>query len=330
MQAFVTRRARAAAALLAAAVAGSIAAPAAFAQAWPAKPVRVIVSFPGGTAPDIIGRVIGDKLGQAWNQPLVFENRPGAGGITAMSAFVRSPADGYTLGLIAASTVTITPHLFKDPQFDPDKDFVIAATAGISPMMFAVHPASGINTMAELIARAKAAPGKVNFASPGLFTVPHLAGEMVNRQAGVQLYSVPYNGSVQSTTAAVTGDATLVIDGIPPLAAQIRAGKLRPIAVASKAKLPGWENVPATSDTLPGFEPIGWFAVLAPTGTPQAIVERVNRDVNAAMKMPDVVARMAELGVYPNPGSVKDAQDFLAKERVLWKKVIDEVGVKPQ
>ena len=300
------------------------------AQTWPAKSIRVLVPFPPGTAPDIVARLVGDKLARAWAQPVVIENRPGAGGITAMSMFVRTPADGYTLAFVPASTVTLTPHLFRDPQFNVDRDIVAVATAGTGPMMIAVHPASGITSLAELIALAKAQPGKVNFASPGVNSVPFLTGDMIDRQAGIKLYSVPYAGSTPAITAAVTGEATVVIDGLPPLVAQVKAGKLRAIAVTSRERLPGFESIPPAADTLPGFEAIGWFAIFAPSGTPAAVIERVNGDVNTVMQMPDVVARLADLGIYPNPGAPKAVDEFVRAQRVHWKKVIDTVGVQPQ
>jgi tripartite-type tricarboxylate transporter receptor subunit TctC len=193
------------------------------AQTWPAKPVRLVVPFPPGSAPDIIARLMSEKLGAMWSQPIVVDNRPGAGGIVAMAGFVRSPADGYTLMLAPASTVTLTPHLFKDPQFNVDRDLVTIASVGLSPMMIAAHPGAGVNSIGDLVQRAKAEPGKVNVSSPSVNTVPHLTTEMLNRAAGIQLYPVPYNGSVGSATAAVTGDAVVTIDGLPPLVPHVKA-----------------------------------------------------------------------------------------------------------
>lgn len=307
-----------------------VAACAAHAQAWPARPVRMYVPLPPGTAPDIVARLVADKLGGLWSQPVVVENRPGAGGIPTMSALARAAPDGYTIALVPASVVTLTPLLFKDPQFNADRDIMPLATAGLSPMMIVVNPASGIQTLADLIRTVKAAPGKVNFASPGANTVPFLTGDMLNRAAGIELYSVPYNGSVASVTAAINGEAVVSIDGLPPLVPHVKSGKLRAVAVTSAQRLPGYETIPTAAETLPGFESIGWFAVFAPAGLPAPVAERINADVNRVMAMPDIVARLAELGVYPNPGSQRAVEQFYASQRALWRKVVSDVGLQPQ
>jgi tripartite-type tricarboxylate transporter receptor subunit TctC len=300
------------------------------AQSWPAKPVRFIVPFPPGAAPDIIARLVADKLGGLWGQQVIVDNRPGAGGISGMSALVRSPADGYTLAFVPASTLTLTPHLFKDPQFNIDRELVSIAAIGTSPMMVAVNPASGVNTLDDLVRTVKAQPGKVNFASPAVNSVPHLTADMLNRAAGMQLYTVPYSGSVAASTATMTGEAVVTIDGLPPLVPQVKSGKLRAIAVTSRQRLPGFESVPTVAETFPGFESIGWFGVFGPAGVPAPVIERVNRDVNTVIQMPDVVARFNELGVYPNPGSPKALDDFLQAQRALWKKVVQDVGLQAQ
>jgi len=300
------------------------------AQSWPSKPVRMYVPLPPGTAPDIVARLIADKLGGLWGQPVVVENRPGAGGIPTMSALSRAAPDGYTIALVPASVVTLTPLLFKDPPFNADKDVTPLATAGLSPMMVVVNPSSSIQTLGDLIKTVKASPGKVNFASPGANTVPFLTGDMLNRAAGMQLYSVPYNGSVASVTATMTGEAVVCIDGLPPLIPHVKSGKLRAIAVTSAQRLPGYENIPTAAETVPGFESIGWFAVFAPSGVPAPVVDRVNADVNRVMAMPDIVARLAELGVYPNPAPQKQVEQFYAQQRALWRKVVNDVGLQPQ
>jgi tripartite-type tricarboxylate transporter receptor subunit TctC len=319
------RAARAFAVLAVLAAAG-----AAHAQGWPTKPVRMYVPLPAGTPPDVVARLVGEKLTGMWGQAVVVENRPGAGGIPTMSALARSAPDGYTLAFVPASVVTLTPLLFKDPQFNADKDVAPIAPAGLSPMMIVVNPASGITSLADLIRTVKAQPRKVNFASPGVNTVPFLTGDMLNRAAGMELYSVPYNGSVAATTATLTGEATVAIDGLPSFAAHVKGGKLRALAVTSAQRLPGYENVPAANETLPGFESIGWFAVFGPAGVPAPVAERINADVNRVMQMPDVVARLAELGVYPNPGPQKQVEQFYATQRGLWKKVVTELGLQPQ
>jgi tripartite-type tricarboxylate transporter receptor subunit TctC len=301
-----------------------------FAQSWPAKPVRVIVPSPPGTAPDIITRLISDRLGTLWGRPVVVENRPGAGGNVAMSAFVRSERDGYTFASVMATVVTLTPHLFKEMQYNLDADVVPVAMVGTSPMMVAVSSSLGVNSLDEFIKLAKARPDKLNFAPPLLNTVPHLAGMMLSRAADIRLYPIAYNGSVAAITATMIGESHLTIDGLPPLVPHVKAGKLKALAVTSKKRLPGYESVPTVAETYPGLEAIGWFGWLAATGTPAAVIARVNADINTVIGMPDIVTRLADLGVYPEPGSPQAAAEFMRVERQLWAKVVKDVGIKPQ
>jgi len=302
----------------------------ALAQSWPAKPVRFIVPAPAGTAPDIITRLVADKLVPLWGKQVIVENRPGAGGIPAMSNFRNAAPDGYTFASVMATVLTLTPHLFKDPQYNVDTDFLPVATIGTSPMMVAVNPGLGVNSLDEFIRLAKSQPGKLNFAPPLLNTVPHLAGEMLSSAAGIKLYPIAYSGSIPAVTATITGESQITIDGLPPLVPQVKAGKLKAIAVTSRQRLPGYESLPTVAESFPGFEAIGWFSLIALSNTPAPLVERVNRDINSVIQMPDIVARFAELGVYPAPGSVKDAGDFVKSERQLWAKVVRDAGIKPQ
>ena len=302
----------------------------AFAQAWPTKPVRFIVPAPPGTAPDIITRLVADKLTPLWGRQIVVDNRPGAGGNVAMAAFVKAEKDGHTFASVMATVVTLTPHLFKEKQYNLDSDVVPVATIGTSPMMVAVNPGLGVNTLDDFIKLAKSQPGKINFAPPLLNTVPHLAGEMLSNAAGIKLYPIAYNGSVPAVTATITGESQITIDGLPPLVPQVKAGKLKAIAVTSEKRLPGYENLPTVSETYPGLVAIGWFSLLAPSGTSAALVDRVNKDVNTVIQMPEIVARFADLGVYPDPGSPKAAADFIKSERALWAKVVKDAGIQPQ
>ena len=269
-------------------------------------------------------------MSQAWKQQMVVENRPGAGGIPGMAAFIKTAPDGYSFSIVPATVVTLTPHLFKNPQYNIDTDVMPVAIVATGPFIVAVNPGIGVNSLAEFIAFVKAQPGKVNFAPPLFNSTPHLAGELIAGLAGIKMTAVPYNGSVAAVTATITNESQMVIDGVPALASNIRAGKLKAIAVTSKERIPGFENVPPVADTFKGFEAIGWFAVLAPANTPAAMVERMNRDVNAATQIPEIVARFAELGIYPRSGSVQQAADFLTSERALWGKAIKDLGIQPQ
>ncbi|HTY69770.1 MAG TPA: tripartite tricarboxylate transporter substrate binding protein [Alphaproteobacteria bacterium] len=300
------------------------------AETWPSRPVKIIVPAPTGVAPDIIARLVAERISTPLGQQFIVENYAGAGGIPGMSRLVRSAPDGYTFALVAASTVTLTPYLFKNPQFDVDRDLMPVAAIGTSPMMIAVGANSGITTLAELIARAKAQPGALNFGYPLKNSVPDLTGAMLNRAAGIEITPVVYNGSVAEVAAALSGEATGTIDGLPPLVGQVKAGTLRALAVTSRQRLPGYEQVPTVAETFPDFESIGWFATFAPAGTPPEVVGRLNAAINAAIRMPDIIERFAVLGVYPNPGTPEQLAAFVATQRRQWKAVIDAVGLEPQ
>jgi tripartite-type tricarboxylate transporter receptor subunit TctC len=308
----------------------AIAAFAAHAQSWPTKTVRIIVPSPPGTAPDIITRLYVDRLGAVWGKAVIVENRPGAGGNVAMGAMVRGEKDEHVFASVMATVVTLTPHLFRDLQYNIDTDVVPVAMIGTSPMMLTVNPSLGVNSVADLVKMAKAQPGKLNFALPLLNSVPHLAGEMLGAAAGVKFYPVAYNGSVAAVTATMTGESQLYIDGLPPQVAQVRAGKLKALAVTSTNRLPGFESLPTLSESYPGLKAIGWFGVLAPAGTSAAVVSKVNADITRAILIPEVVQRFADLGVYPEPGSPQAAAEFMKAERTLWAKAVRDAGIKPQ
>ena len=302
----------------------------ALAQAWPTKPVRLIVPFPAGAAPDVIARLVADRLGSAWGQAVFVENRPGAGGIPGMAALVRSPADGYTLGFVPAAVATLTPELYKSPQFNFDKDLVPVAAIATGPMMIVVNQSSDIKTLDDLLKTAKAQPGKVNFAAAQTNSVPHLTGELLGRTAGTSIFTVPYSGSAAASTALLSNEVTFTVDGLPALTQYVKAGKFRALAVTSRERLPGFETVPAVGETIKGFESLGWFSIYAPTGTPASVVEQVNRDVNKAIQAPDLVARFADLGVYPKPGTPKALGTFVQEQRTFWKKAVADLGLQAQ
>ncbi len=301
----------------------------AMAQAWPSKPVRMIVPVGAGSAPDVIARIVGEKLATAWNQGVVVDNRPGAGGIPGMSALARSAPDGYTIGFVPAAMGTITPLVFKAPQFNPDTELSSVATVGISPLMLAVPATSGIQSVADLEKHAKAQPGKVNFAAPQLNSLPHLAGELVSKAGGMGMFTVPYRTPPEAVAAVLAGDALLTVDGVPSLLPHVKSGRLRAVGVTSSARLPGID-VPAVAETYPGYEAIGWFQIVVPAGTPAAIVERINADVNRITASPEVTARLTDMGVYPRQDSVSAARSFFSEQQRTMKRLVTDLGIQPQ
>lgn len=300
------------------------------AQSWPAKPVRLLMPFPAGTGPDVVARLLGAQLGGMWGQQVVVENRPGAGGVAGMNALVHSAPDGYTMALVPATVVTLTPVLLKDPPFDAGRDLVPVAMVATAPFMIAANPGAGVGTLAEFVRFAREQPGKINVAVVSLFSASHLTTELLGAAAGIRLFPVPYNGSPNAVIAAVTGQSQAIVDSVGVIVPQWKAGKLRLLAVTSPQRLPNYPEIPAAAETLRGFQVIGWIAVFAPKNTPVAIVEKVNRDVNVAIEAPEFAAKLAEIGFYPSPGPAAGFAEFLNSERERWGKIARDAGVRPQ
>jgi len=302
----------------------------ALAQTWPSKPVKMIVPAAAGSAPDVIARLLAERLGQIWGQSVIVDNRPGAGGIPGMSTLARSSGDGYTIGFVPAAMATLTPLLYKNPQFNVDTELQPVATVGISPLMLVANANAPFSNLAELERHAKANAGKLNFAAPQMNSLPHLAGEMVNKAGNMGLVTVPYPGPPAAVTALIAGDAAVSADGLPGLLQHIKSGRLKPLAVTSDKRLAGFENIPTVAETYPGFEAIGWFSIFVPTGFPASQVEQLNRDVNKVTQMPEVVSRFNELGVYPRQGTPAAAREFFATQRRLLTKVVADLGLQAQ
>lgn len=298
-------------------------------QNWPNKPVRMIVPVGAGAAPDVIARILGERLGAAWGQGVVVDNRAGAGGIPGMSALARATGDGYTLGFVPAAMATVTPLVYKNPQFNPDTDLLPVATVGISPLMLVTPGNNGLTSLADLSRHAKGHANQVNFAAPQSNSLPHLAGEMVNKMGNLGLFTVPYASPPAAVTALLAGDATVTADGIPSLVPHLRSGRLRALAVTSAQRLPGLD-VPTVAETYPGYEVIGWFQIMAPAGTPASVVERINADVNRITQSPEIVTRLAELGVYPRQDSVAASREFFAAQQRAMKRLVGELGIAAQ
>jgi len=298
------------------------------AQAYPTRPVRLIEGFGAGSAPDIVARLIGQSLSERLGQSFVIENRSGAASNIATEAVVRAAPDGYTLLLITSANA-INAAMFK-LNFDFVRD--IAPVAGIVhvPLVMEVHPSVPARTVAEFIAHAKANPGKINLASAGIGSTTHAAGEMFKMMAGLDLLHVPYRGA-QVFPALLAGDVPQVYFG--PLLSSIeyvRTGKLRALAVTTATRSPMLPDIPALTETLPGYEASAWFGIGVPKSTPADLIERLNKEVNISIADPKFKARLANLGGTVLAGSPADFGKLISDETKKWGKVIKSAGIKPE
>lgn len=298
--------------------------------AWPNKPVRWILAASAGSAPDIVARLIADKLTPLWGQQIVVDNRPSAGGIVGTAAAAQAEPDGYNLLFAQAAPIVSSQYLFKNLQYDPEKDLVPIVSLGLSPMMLAINPDVKANTLSELIAIAKAQPGKLSFGTPGSRNVPHMTGELLASMTGVRWVHVPYKTTPQSAADAMAGVTQVYINGIPPMAPFLKNGKLRVLAVSSPKRLPNYPDIPAIAEVAPGFTMVGWFGLMAPTRTSAEVIAKVNRDANAVVSDPQIAARLLQLGMYDPGGTPEAFGRFIAEERARWSQAVKAAGLEPE
>jgi tripartite-type tricarboxylate transporter receptor subunit TctC len=297
------------------------------AQAYPSRPVRIMVGFPPGGPADILARLIGQRLSERLGQPFIVENRAGAQGQIATEAVTRAAADGYTLLLVVPGN-GIANVLYDKLNFNFLRD--TAPVAGISngPLVMEVSSATPVYTVPEFIAYAKARPGKVNFASPGNGSTIQLCGELFKIMTGVQMVHVPYRGNAPALTDLIAGQVQVMFADTPSSIELVRAGKLRALAVTTAERSAILPDVPTLSQFLPGFEASNWFGVAAPKNTPPEIIDKLNKEINATLAQPDIKARLADLGAAPLAGSPADFGGFIAAEAEKWSKVIRTANIK--
>ena len=299
------------------------------AQAWTSRPLRLVVGFPAGGTTDIAARLIGQWLSDRLGQPVVIENRPGAGANLAAETVVRAPPDGYTL-LAATSSNVINTTFYQKLSFNFVRDIAMVAGVTRSPLVLEVNPSLPVKSVPELIAHAKANPGKIALASFGTGTTSHVAGELFKMTAGVDLFHVPYRGSAPLVTDLLSGLVQAAFDNLPASIEHIRAGKLRALAVGTAERSPALPDVPTVAEFLPGFEASAWVAVGAPKATPAEIVERLNREINAGLADPKIKARLAELGGTVFVGTPADFDRLVAEQTEKWGKVIRAANIKAE
>ena len=303
---------------------------AAFAQAYPSKPLRLIVPFPPGGPTDITGRTIGEKLSQRLGQPVIVDNRPGAGSIIGTELAVKSPADGYTL-LLGSNSIALQPLLQARLPYDPQKDLVPVILAVRIPNVLVVHPSVPAKTVAEFIALAKAKPGTINYASVGNATGPHLFAELFRSLTGVNIVHVPYKGTAPAVNDLLGGQVQALFDSLATALPNIRAGKLHALGVTSLQRSKSAPDIPTLDEAgAPGYEAMGWFGVLVPAGTAPEVVARLNGEIGAILKLPDVEERFLKFGAESAGGSPADFARFIRSEQDKWGRIIRDAGIKAE
>lgn len=315
--------------LIAVALAAAIAAQPLRAQTYPVKPIRVIVPYsPGGTA-DLLGRGIAQKLSLSLGQQVIVENRTGAGGGIGADLVAKSKADGYTLLLGTIATHAINPNLYPDNPYDPVKDFAPVVLVATMPNLLVVNPSVPAKNVRELIALAKAKPGELAFASAGSGTTQHLSGELFKKMAGVDLLHIPYKGNAPAVTDLVGGQVQVMFDNIPISLQQVRAGKLRALAVTGPKRSPVLPDVPTIAEAaLPGYSVTSWFALFAPAGAPPSIVSRLNEETNKALADKALHRQLADQGIEPGGGTAEQLATHIRAELARWKKIVVESGAR--
>jgi tripartite-type tricarboxylate transporter receptor subunit TctC len=300
-----------------------------WAQAYPSKPIRMIVPFPAGGPADIFGRGLAQGMSGELGQPVIIENLGGVGGVLGIDRAVKSAADGYTLGFNSGSTLSIAPFSFAKMPYDVKKDFALVTLVVRVPEVLAVHPSLPVNSVEELVAYARKNPGKVNFGSAGGGSITHLAGELLKSEARIDLVHVPYKGAAPAVNDLLGGQVQIGIFDVPILLGHIRSGKLKALAVTSKTRAPTLPDVPTTAEaSYPNVTSDNWYGLIMPAATPADIQKRVHSAAVAALKSPAVAEQFAKVGGLASPGTPQDYASFLAAEQAKWSRIVNAIGFK--
>lgn len=297
------------------------------AQSWPQKPVKFIVPFSPGGATDISARLLGEKLGQMWGQTVLIENRAGAGGGLGATEAARSAPDGYTLFFPSGSVMTANQHIYAKLGYDPEKDFVPVTNVVSGPQVLTVPAGSRFKSIRELIDFGRANPGKLTFGHAGIGSQTHLAAENFVYQAKIDALAVPYKGEGPGLAALIGGETDFFVGNLAASIGHIHGGRLRALGVTSKTEAPQLPGVPPIANTVPGFENTGWFGIVAPTGTPKAVVQKVYQDTRKALEASDLRGRLYVQGLAPVGNSPEDFGRAMKEETQLWAKVVKERNI---
>jgi len=296
------------------------------AQQYPDRPVRLIVPFPPGGGADLVARAISERLGKQLGQSVVIENKPGAGATIGADYVAKSAPDGYTILYCTPGPQIINPYLMKKLPYNPATAFASIARLVVIPNILVVYPGLPVKSLKELIELAKAQPGKINFSSSGIGASSHLAGELLKASAGIQIVHVPYKGSGTSVQDLLGGNVQMAIDSINVYLPYVKSGRLRALAVSTLERSPLLPDLPTMAETLPGFDAYAMNYATAPAGTPRPIIERLNREINAVLKAPEVRERLVGMGAIPTGGTPEELDQAIKSETQKWKKVIEISG----
>ncbi|WP_431285209.1 Bug family tripartite tricarboxylate transporter substrate binding protein [Humitalea sp. 24SJ18S-53] len=297
------------------------------ADRWPTRPIRLIVAFAPGGFTDIAGRLLAQALSVDLGQPVVVENRAGAAGLIGTEAAAQAPPDGYTLLLGTISTHAINMGLYRQLPYDPQRSFVAVSGVAAGQLVLVAHPSVRATNVAELIAQAKAQPGRLTYGSGGNGTTSHLAGELFKSMAGIDLLHVPFRSPAPAASALLAGQVDLMFDTVPTALPQVRGEKLRALGVSSRERVPELPAVPAVAETLPGFDTGTWVGLFAPAGTPAAIVARIDTATRRALTSPDMRGRLTELGMQPMVAGPDDFAAYVRSEIDRWVGVVRAAGI---
>jgi tripartite-type tricarboxylate transporter receptor subunit TctC len=304
-------------------------APGVFAQAFPSKPIKIVVTFPLGGAPDILARLFGGKMQETWGQPVIVDNRPGAGGNIGADYVAKSPADGYTLVMGTVGTHAINASLYSKMPYDPVRDFAPVILVAQTPNLLVVNNNVPAKTVQELIEYARANPGKLFFGSPGIGTSIHVSGELFNTMAGVKTVHVPYKGRQMAIPDLLGGQIQMMFDNMPSALPVAKEGRLRALAVTSAKRHPAAPDIPTMSESgLPGFDATSWFAVYAPAGTPVEVIAKLNAEFSRIMTLTDVREKLAGIGLDVVGGPPEQLAAYTRSELAKWAKVVKDSGAK--
>jgi tripartite-type tricarboxylate transporter receptor subunit TctC len=303
----------------------------ALSQSYPAKPVRLVVTGAPGSVTDVRGRWLAEKLTPALGQPVFVENRPGAGGNVGSEYAARSAPDGYTILVVHQGTVAINPHLYGNLAYDPLVDLAPITRIASNPLLLAVNPSLPVSSTAELIALAKAKPGQLNYGSPGNGTPPHMAGELFNRMAGIDVSHIPYKGGAGALTDLVAGRLTYTIEGPAIQLPQVKAGRLRALAVTGRQRVAALPDVPTIAESgVPGYEYVAWVGIAAPSATPRTIIAKLHADAARVLRSPESREYFTAHGAEPGGESPEEFAALIRAEHAKWGKLVREAGIKAE